>query len=182
MGSRQISKDEANRYGSIVWNYFEKLQKYKAVKAKFDAIKSDFETEMEGLFHGRDNRSLSITNHNLEEGEPNVLKVTKVERTSIRWDVDKLRKRIPKDVFKKVVHKEYKVVGMPQLIKYLKSCGVDPEVFKQHIVVEESVDQEAVDRMGELGYISAQQISGCYIVDCAKPYFTVSLVKGKGNE
>ena len=182
MGSRRISKDEANHYGGIVWNYFEKFQKYKAVKSKFDAIKSDFETEMEGLFHGRDSRSLFVANYNLEEGEPNMLKVTKVERTSIKWDVDKLRKRISKDVFKKVVHKEYKVVGMPQLIKYLKSCGVDPEVFKQYIVVEESVDQEAVDRMGELGYLSAKQVSGCYIVDCAKPYFTVSLVKGKRNE
>lgn len=181
MGNRRMGKDEADRYGRSAWNYFDKLQKYRAVKAKFDAIKEEFESEMESLFHDRSNNSVTITNHNMADSEPNVLKVTRVEKTSIRWDIGKLKKRLPQDVFKKVVRKEYRIVGMPQLIKYLKSCGVDPEVFKQHIVVDESVDQDAIGRMGELGYIQAHRISGCYVVDCAKPYFKVSLVKAKDN-
>lgn len=183
MGSRQVSKDEVARYGRSVWNYFNKLQKYKAVKAKFDAIKEEFELNMESLFHGRTCNSITITSHyETSIDEPRSIKITKVERTAVRWDIKKLKKRLPDDVFNKVVHKEYRIVGMQNLIQYLKSCGVDPKIFKQYIVVEESVDQGAIDHMGELGYISAQQISGCYIVDCAKPYFKVSAIKAKENE
>lgn len=181
MGSRQMGREEADRYGRIVWNFFDKMQKYKTVKEKFDAIKSDFESEMECLFHDRSSNSVVVTNHNLADGEDNMLKVTKVERTSIRWDIGKLRKRLPAGIFKKVIRKEYRVNDMPNLVRYLKSCGVNPEIFKQYISVEESVDQDAVDKMGELGYILPQQISGCYVVECAKPYFKVGLVKTREN-
>lgn len=179
---RQMNSDEVERYGRAAWRYFDKLQKYKAVKSKFDAIKDEFESEMESMFHGSDCNSMTVFNYNVSDDEPNALKVTKVERTSIKWDVDKLRKRIPSDIFKQVVHKEYRIVGMPQLIAYLKSCGVDPSIFKQHIVVEESVDQDAIDKMGELGYISAQRISGCYVVECNKPFFKVSLARRKQKD
>lgn len=181
MGRQKLSKAETDRVGSIIWNFFEKQRRFKEVQAKFNAIKDDFESEMEGLFHGFEHNTISITNHNLAAGTPNTLKVTKVEKTLIHWDIDKLRKRLPKNIFKQVVRKEYKVVGMDQLVKYLKSCGVDPAVFKQYIIVEESVDQDKVDEAGELGFITAQQISGCYTVECQKPYFRVSLVKGKSD-
>lgn len=179
---RRVSEDEVNRYGRVAWNFFEKLQRFRAVEEKFKAIKEDFESEMESMFHDRSCNSIAITNHSLAIGEPDTIKVTKVERTSIRWNVDKLKKRVPREIAKQVLRKEYRITNMPQLVKYLKSCGVDPAVFKQFITVEESVDQDAIDKMGELGYVSPQQISGCYVVECSKPYFKVSMVKTKGNE
>lgn len=182
MGSRGISKDDADRYGRVIWNFYDKSQKFKAVKAKFESIKSDFDENMDELFDGHNYRSMTVTSHNVADGEPNQLKVSKVERTSIRWDIEKLRKRFPGHVFKRMVKKEYRVVGMPQLVQYLKSCGVDPNIFKQFIVVDETVDPDAIDQLGNLGVISSQQISGCYVVDCAKPYYTVKLVKAKDNE
>lgn len=181
MGGPKISKAEADRYGSAAWNFFEKQKKFKAVQAKFNAIKEEFESEMEGLFANRQHNSISITNHNLADGEPNIIKVTKVERTTVEWDVAKLKKRLPKSVLKKVLRKEYRVIGMSQLVKYLQSCGVDPNIFKQYIDVVETVDQAAIDQAGELGEITVQQINGCYTVDCQKPYFKVNLSKGKGN-
>jgi len=40
-----------------------------------------------------------------------------------------------------------------------------------------TVDVKAVDQLGNVGEISVQQISGCYIVKCHKPYFTLSVKK-----
>lgn len=182
MGSKRISKEVSDRYGRIIWEFFDKSQKYKKVKAKFGSIKTEFEEKMEELFDGRSCNSITAINENVTDGEPNAVKVTRVERAVVRWDVEKLRRRIPADVFKKVVKKEYRIVGMQHLIQYLKSCGVDPRIFKQYIVVDESVDHDAIDKMGDLGYITPQQVSGCYVVDCSKPYFNVSAVKKKENE
>lgn len=184
MGKRQSSKGNADgdKYGAIVWHYVEKLQKYNAIKAKFSAIKDEFDAAMDQMFGERSSRSVTVTNHNLTDGESNVVKVTKVERTTIRWDIDKLKKRLPRDVVAKVVRKDYRIKDMRELSRYLKSCGVDPEIFKHYIEINESVDQTAIDEMGKLGYVSAQQVSGCYIVECAKPYYKVAMVKQKQEE
>lgn len=182
MGSRGIGDEAASRYGKAIWDYYNKTQKFKAVKTKFESIKAAFDDSMDMLFDGRHYRSITVTSHSVADGEPKQIKVSKVERTSIKWDVDKLRKRFPKHIFKQMVKKEYRIVGMPQLVEYLKSCGVDPNVFKQFIVADETVDQDAIDRLGDLGVITSKQISGCYVVECAKPYYTVKVVKPKDDE
>lgn len=178
--AKRLDKDETIRYGQAAWNFYEKSQKFKAVKAKFEAIKAEFEEEMESLFHGRTSNSIAITNHNMA-GPNNTIKVSRVAKTTIVWDAAKLKKRLPADVAKQVILKDYRITNMRELTKYLKSCGVDPNIFKSFLVVEERVDQDAVDRLGDLGVIMPQQISGCYVVNCAKPYFTVKPKKGDGD-
>lgn len=108
--------------------------------------------------------------------------VKKVEKTSIIWDADRLEKRVEKHVAKQIIKKQYHISDMPGLVAYLKLCGVNPKVFKKFIMVEKSVDDKAVDRLGDIGEISVAQINGCYRVETQKPYYTVKKVKGKPDE
>lgn len=174
---RQI--DDTKRYQQLAWEFYHKQQKLKGIQKKFDELKREFEEEMECLFRSRGARRMKFESDELDGSD--TLSVKMVERTSIEWDAEKLEKRVPRGVAKKVIRKQYAIADMNGLVRYLKSCGVDPNIFKRFLRVEKSVDQEAVDRLGELGQISVRAISGCYIVKCQKPYFTLSVKKGNDD-
>ena len=82
---------------------------------------------------------------------------------------------------KAVFKKRYEITDFVGLVKYLKACGVDPNVFKMYVTSEESVDVDALDKLSDQGKIGVNNIAGCYFVKCQKPYFTVTVKRGKGN-
>lgn len=176
---RQID-ELLRRYQQSAWNYYLKEQKFKKVKKQYEELKEQFEAEMLELTDTLGGKRVSFESNSFAE-DCGTLTVHRVERTSIEWDADKLERRLPKSVAKKVIKKKYTIANMKGLVDYLKSHGVDPKVFKKYLAIERTVDVRAVDQLGNLGEISAQQISGCYIVKCQKPYFTLSVKKDNGN-
>lgn len=172
---RQID-DLIKRYQQSAWNYYRKKQKFEKVKKQYEELKEQFETEMLELTEALGKKRVLFDSDNLVDGNE-LLSVRKVEKTSIEWDADKLERKLPKSVAKKVIKKKYSIANMLGLIEYLKSCGVDPKVFKKYLNIERTVDVKAVEQLGNVGEISVQQISGCYIVKCHKPYFTLSVKK-----
>lgn len=174
---RQI--DDTKRYQQLAWEFYHKQQKLKSIQKKFDELKREFEEEMECLFRSENVKRMQFKSDELDSS--GTLSVKMVERTSIEWDAKKIEKRVPREVAKKVIRKQYYITDMNGLVRYLKSCGVDPNIFKMYLRIEKSVDQNEVDRLGELGQISVRAISGCYIVKCQKPYFTLSVKKGNDD-
>ena len=71
---------------------------------------------------------------------------------------------------------------MNGLVTYLKECGISPKVFKSFISVRKTVNTKELDKLEELGKITAEQIKGCYTVKSQNPYFTVNIGKGQGND
>ena len=172
---RQID-DLMKRCQLSAWNYYREKQKFEKVKKQYEELKEQFETEMVELTDTVGKKKVSFESDNLINGDE-TLSVRKVEKTSIEWDADKLERKLPKSVAKKVIKKKYTIADMKGLVTYLKSCGVDPKVFKRYLAIERTVDVKAIDQLGNVGEISVQQISGCYIVKCHKPYFTLSVKK-----
>lgn len=123
-----------------------------------------------------ENNSFDIT---LDE-EPNYytnhkhLGITRVRTKKIIWDIKKLKKQMPKQKLKKILNKTYTVSDMSGLVEYLKSCGVDPKKFKKYIIVEEEVDNKAVDNLSETGEITREDIKGCYKVELSEPYIRIT--------
>ena len=64
---------------------------------------------------------------------------------------------------------------MNALTAYLKECDVDPKIFKSFISVSKSVDVQELDRLEEIGKITAEQVKGCYTIKKQNPYFTVGV-------
>lgn len=175
---RQID-DLVKRYQQSAWNYYLKEQKFKKAKKQYEELKSQFESDMLELTEALDKKRVLFESDSFEE--KGVLSVRKVEKTSIEWDADKLERKLPKSVAKKVIKKKYAIADMHGLVEYLKSCGVDPKVFKTFLAIERTVDVKAIEQLGDVGEISVRQISGCYIVKCHKPYFTLSVKKDNGD-
>lgn len=107
------------------------------------------------------------------------LKVTKVRTKKVLWYIDKLKKKMFPETYKKVVIKKYTINDMKGLTSYLKTCGVDPKKFKKFIDVQEELNESELERMYETGKIDVSEIEGCFTVNMGEPYIRITEVKEK---
>ena len=123
----------------------------------------------------------------LDEGsvfykDPVKVRVTKIRQKKVTWDFKKLKKQLPKEVFKKVVRRTYTVNNMDGLVKYLKSCGVDPNKFKKYIDVDFEEDIEAMEQAYAVGEIKDEDVKGCYTLTMGEPYIRLTEIKKNGTK
>ena len=93
------------------------------------------------------------------------------------WLLDKLKQKVGKDIYSEVVNKTYTVNDMQGLIRYLKTCGVDPKKFKRFIDVTEELDETKLDTYYETGALKTKDIEGCYTVKMGEPYIRITELK-----
>lgn len=175
--SRKPKQSEAKARQSVL-EYFSKQCKFKSLQARFEEIKQKFNDEMEVYFQESGITSMRVESDELVEGS---LLVTRVQKSNVSFDADKLESALGKELAGQVIHKRYEIADVFGLITYLKKCGVDPKVFKSFLLITKSVDANELDRLEEAGKITLDQIRGCYTVNAQKPYFVVKSGKGKGE-
>lgn len=105
------------------------------------------------------------------------LNVTRIRTKKVTWLLDKLKQKLGKDVYSEVVDKIYTVNDMQELIKYLKSCGVDPKKFKKFIDVKEELDETKLNTYYETGALKKADIEGYYNVKMGEPYIRIAELK-----
>lgn len=105
------------------------------------------------------------------------LNVTRVRTKKVTWLLDKLKQKVGKDIYSDVVNKTYTVNDMQGLIRYLKTCGVDPKKFKRFIDVTEELDETKLDTYYETGALKTKDIEGCYTVKMGEPYIRITELK-----
>jgi hypothetical protein len=105
------------------------------------------------------------------------LNVTRVRTKKVTWLLGKLKQKVGKDIYSEVVNKTYTVNDMQGLIRYLKTCGVDPKKFKRFIDVTEELDETKLDTYYETGALKTKDIEGCYTVKMGEPYIRITELK-----
>lgn len=167
------------RATDAVWKFFHLKKEYDQQQAQFDIDKKAFYEVMEEYFGQHGGVSAKFDDRGFAGG---MLVVKKIEKTSVEWDASKLERKVDKFTAKQVIKKQYRITDIQGLIQYLKSCDVDPKIFRRFVLVDKTVDEKAVDRLGDLGQLTVQQISGCYTVKAHKPYFTITVKQNEDNE
>lgn len=169
MGRSNNESPEFQRIASNVRSFFKRHEKFEAIKAQYEELRAEFNSDMDAYYDKflAENRK----NAKFEDTNGDELIITRVAPTKIEWFPDKLRKRVTKPIWKQLVQKHYEIKDMPGLVRYLKSCGVDPNIFKMYIEVTETVDEKAIERLGDLGKLTPHNIAGCYLVKSSKPYY-----------
>lgn len=124
----------------------------------------------------KDENSFEIT---LDEGisfytNPTKVIVTRIRTKKVFWLVEKLKEKLDKKTYNKIVDKTYTINDMEGLIKYLKSCGVDAKKFKKFIEVNEEVDETKLNNLYDRGEIKKKQIEDCYEVKLGEPYIRIT--------
>lgn len=105
------------------------------------------------------------------------LNVTRIRTKKVTWLLDKLKQKLGKDIYKDVVDKTYTINDIQGLIKYLKSCGVDPKKFKKFIDVDETLNETKLNTYYETGALKKSDIEGCYDVKVGEPYIRLTELK-----
>ena len=162
----------------FVKEFYNEQKEFKEKQERFNTIKQLFYNDAEELFNYEGIDKLVVDNEDLKGNE---LVVNKVQKTSIVFDIDALENNLSKEMCKDVIDKSYTITDINRLIIYLKSCGVNPKVFKSFLNVTKTVDSKKLDKLADLGLISEKQLEGCYTIKKNNPYFTVR-ARGRRNE
>lgn len=170
-------KLSTSEFEQSVLRFFESQQKFKRVQTHFNELKAKFNSEMKDFFECKGISRISVKN--FVDG---TLVVNRVQKTSVEFDAQKLEKVLDKNIVNQVVVKRYEIIDMSGLIAYLKECNVDPKIFKTFLNISKTVDIQELDRLEELGKITAKQVEGCYTIKHQNPYFTVGVKKGQNDE
>ena len=179
--TRRKSKLNSDECKQSVINFFQKQKRFKQIQTRFCEIKTDFYNDMEDYFkYNNIDGKLTIKCDEFADAQSFV--VTRIQSSRVEFNPDKLEKALGKELSRDVIQKHYEIVDMNGLVTYLKECGIDPKVFKSFVSVRKTVNIKELDRLEELGKITAEQIKGCYTVKSQSPYFTVNIGKGQDND
>ena len=96
------------------------------------------------------------------------LVANKTERVYIDYDMDKLKEKLDKNVFDKIVVKQYIVVDMEGLVTLLREVGVKPREFKEFIKTIITPNKESLKNLYEIGEITKADLEGCYSAKIVK--------------
>ena len=178
--ARRKSKLNSDECKQSIMNFFQKQKRFKQIQNQFCEIKADFYNDMEDYFkcNGIDGK-LTIESNDYDGAESFV--VTRIQSSKVEFNPDKLERALGKELAQNVIQRHYEITDMGGLITYLKDFEINPKVFKSFISVRKTVNTKELDKLEELGKITAEQIKGCYIVKSQSPYFTVNIGKGQGN-
>lgn len=158
------------------------------LEQKFKNIKSQYEAKKEGL--ARDISNFLFCNKGFDNGfsflaqtgntfsrDNKQLKLSKITPTKIVWDAKRLEDNLSEEQAAKVIQKQYEINDVNGLIRYLKSCGVNPKVFKSFVSVSRTVNKEALEQLDKLGELKPDDIKGCYELNKSSSYLKVSIME-----
>lgn len=103
-------------------------------------------------------------------------KVIFVKPKKIIFDANKLEKKLDKDIYKQVVSKEYRIDDIDGFLSYLKSIKGNPKIIKGFLNIQKNVNNDKINELSELGYITESDIKDCYSVKEISSYLKISEV------
>lgn len=173
------SKTSENDFVRAVKLLHEKTKRFKEVEARFKQIKVECTQIIDAYFKENDlGKSIIVS---CDDSPFRGIRVSKVERTSVNFDPNKIERALTKDVASKVIVKRYEVADINGLVAYLKTCGVDPKLFKSFLHITKYVNVEELERLNELGEIDESALDGCFSVTRFDPYYKLK-EKGDGDD
>lgn len=92
----------------------------------------------------------------------------KLERATIKYDVDKLKERLDDEVFIEVTKRSYLIKDIDAMIKLMKESGVRAKDFKALIEAKVTPDTQAIKRLYDAGEITMKQLKGTYKATISK--------------
>ena len=148
---------------------FKKVQEeYKALEKEKDELSKDLRNFM--FVNG-------ISEFDFEKESldgRSVVTVKNIKKVTVTFDADKLEKRLDKELCNEFIEKKYEINNIEGLVKYLKSCGVDPKEFKKYINVEKKVNNKKLDEISNLGDITEEDLKGCFTTKESVGYIKIT--------
>lgn len=160
MAKTKTDKFQNEKIRSSVLELYSLQLLFKKQKEEYEKKKNDIEVRIRNyMFVNGFDRF-----HFLNQEEDKDIKVCNVKRRSVSFDIPKMEQKLDAETLSKFLLKKYYIKDFKDLVKYLKSCGVDKKKFLSFIECEKSVDTKELDRLGDIGEINISDLKGCYEV------------------
>ena len=179
MSKRRITnKNENERIQQTVVEYVEAQEKFREIEKQYNEKRKSLQTTIRNFMYTNGFNSFNfLAHHGRFKGNEVPLRVLDVKPKRIEFDVEALEEKVDKELLNEFLDKKYVIINMQGLIKYLKSCGVNPKKFKKFIEVEKTVNKQKLDELSELGEITLDDLKGCYEIKESEGYIKISEVK-----
>lgn len=176
---------ERRSFEDKVINWQNVKDKYDETTKKFNTIKDLFYKAAEDEFKKQNypenivvEDKKFLVNETEEASENAGIRVTRVVRSTITFDLRKLKKKLSREVYNNVVEKKYVVKDVDAVVDFLKKTDISTEQFNKLIKVEETLNQSKLDNLGDVGIITDEHLKETYKVSEGKPYFKTTKLKG----
>lgn len=164
-----------------VKNLYEAKLEYERAKKYYEAVKQKETVKINNCFFtscsSRKTFQICLKDGMNYYNSPKKIRVTKVSPQKFHWNTKELKRKLKKHVYNKIVTRKYVIADYEELVKYLKSCGVDPAVFKSYITAEDKLDMKVFEKEYGIGNIKLSDVEGCYRVEDGEPYLRVAEVE-----
>ena len=84
------------------------------------------------------------------------------ERVKIEYDVERILKKLPKELTLQFVDKSYSILDWKSFTRFCKEKGISPNELRRYILVSSSVNQEKLNALYDRGKIDLNDLKGCY--------------------
>lgn len=157
-----------NKLEAIIFNLNELNKKYKMQQEEYKSKKAFYESQISKAYGKR-----NIKFHKFKDSGL-FYKATFVQPKKVNFNVDMVEQILDKELFNEICDKSYTIIDYNGMVKYLKSLGADPKVFKSFIHCEKAINKNKVDQLGNLGDLSMDDLEGCYTVSDGTSYVKIT--------
>jgi len=173
--------DEKQYLRDALLFFYESKVNYEKHTDSFNAIKAEFESDMDLYYDKFANKDGEIRLKTTDTYAGVIgIKVKKVSPTKVKINpMTFIRRCTDKIIKKKVIHNGYQVTDIMGLLKFLKEQGITYKDVKAFIKRVPTVDYEALDNAVELGEIDEDFVKGCSEVEFRKPYYRFTPIRQK---
>lgn len=160
---------------SAVVDLLESQERFKIIEKEYQEKRKILQTKIKNFMFSNGFDSFKFLAHHGRYKENNItLNVNNIKPKRIEWDIEKLEQKFDKEFLNEFLKKEYFIIEMDGLIKYLKSCGVNPKKFRKFIDVRKEVDKDKLEQLSQLGEITQEDLKGCYTIKESEGYLKIT--------
>lgn len=174
---KSTNKFQNDMVKTTVIKLYEINAKFKQIEQAYKDEKKQLQQSILGYMDSNGFSSFHFTaQHGVFSQNNKELKIVGITPKKVGFDIEKMEEIFSGEVLKTVINKQYHIVDMAGLVAYLKSCGVDPKKFKSFIDVEKTVNQEEINRLGEIGEIKREDLAKCCNIVEGDSYVRIQVV------
>lgn len=154
--------------------YYRQKQTRDHVQRSFEDAQYEFKQQMDRYFDSAANDEGKVeidVSQNVNFAGLKSLVMTRVQPAKVVWDVEGLHGVLDKKQQKQVLRKKYAVTNWVRLFKLLKDAGVDWHEFLKCISITEEVDENALDKLVDLGEVDEEEVKACSEVKLGTPSY-----------
>lgn len=155
--------------------FWERKRTYEATKRSFEDDKFEFNQEMDRYFDVVADEDGKII-IDLRETVRGIKKIIcqRISQVKVEFDIDKLRNILTKEQQKKVIQKHYNVINWPALMNLMKDAGINWKEFLKCVDVSETVRENILEQMVELGEVNIEDIKACSNAKIRTQYYKIT--------